>query len=384
MHNQHQKQDGEGIAMSNSPEKKISQSHFFFILIQSQIGVAVLSLPYSVHQTAEGDGWISTLLAGFVVQLWMFAFLVLVRFFPERNLFGFSPQLLGKWIGRFVSFLYIIYFLLIASLVAVLQANLITGWILTLTPFWIIYMLIIITGVLLARENIQVIARFFSITSVIIFIFITLTSSVFTFMDIDYILPIGHSGVSNIFKAIRNVVLALTGFEILLIIYPLLNNKRKTIKTLTIANITVTSIYTLLVFSSLVVFSSEEIKLVPQPVLYMLKAISFEVIERLDLIFLSIWIFPMTNSFIIYIYKASKGLQQLFHTNTHAPFVPIVVVPILISAFFLQNQFIVEKVGKFSENFIYLFVFLFPLLFLLLAFVKKKMKKRGKKNEMFS
>ena len=48
-------------------DQSITKFQLFFILIQSQIGVGLLSLPNAVQKTAKGDGWISTLLAGLAV-----------------------------------------------------------------------------------------------------------------------------------------------------------------------------------------------------------------------------------------------------------------------------------------------------------------------------
>ncbi|MEA3321933.1 MAG: endospore germination permease [Bacillota bacterium] len=366
--------------MQKGSKVNISQGQLFFLIIQAQIGVGILSLPFAVHSTAKGDGWISTLLAGFVIQLWMMISLTLSRCFPEKNFFQILRHLFGRIFGNFLIVSYIFYFTAVAGLVAVLQTGLINKWILPLTPFWVLYILIIIIAVYLATDNILIIARFFGITTGVIVFFILLIATVYRDANIAYILPVGQSGIKNIILAIKDVLVALTGFELILLIYPMIKNKQKTAKTLTFANITTVLIYGFLVFTSLIIFSPEEITLVPEPVLYMLKAISFEVIERLDLIFLSIWVIPMTNSFIIYLYQASKGLKELFHTQSHAPFVPIIVLPIFISGFFLQNKFIIEDINKFFQYIIFVFAFMLPLFILLIALVKKKMH-RGKSNE---
>ncbi|MCM3616761.1 spore germination protein [Sutcliffiella horikoshii] len=353
-------------------EKSISQGQLFFLIMQAQIGVGILSLPFAVHSIAKGDGWISTILAGFVIQIWMFITLKLAKFYPEKNLYQLLRHLLGRFIGSIFTVFYIIYFIAIAGLVAALQTGIINNWILTLTPFWMIYILIIIVSVYLATDNILMIARFFSLSTGVIVFFVLMVVTVYGETNLSYILPVGEGGLKNIFLAIKEVLIALTGFELILIIYPMLKQTKGTMKTLTLANITTVTIYTFLVFTSLIIFSPEEMTLVPEPVLYMLKAISFEVIERLDLIFLSIWVIPMTNSFIIYLYQASKGLKELFHTESHSPFVPIICVPIFISGFFLQDKFFMADIGKVFQYIVFSFAFILPLLFLVIALVKKK------------
>ncbi len=364
-------------------EKSLSQGQLFFLIIQAQIGVGILSLPFAVHSTAKGDGWISTLLAGFVIQLWMFITLKLAKFYPEKNLYQLLLHLFGRFIGSIFIILYTLYFIAIAGLVTALQTGLINKWILALTPFWVIYILIMIVAVYLATDNILMIARFFSLSTGVIVFFVLLVATVYGEANLSYILPVGHGGWKNIFFAIKDVLIALTGFELILIIYPMLKRTKGTLKTLTYANITTVGIYTFLVFTSLIIFSPEEMTLVPEPVLYMLKAITFEVVERLDLIFLSIWVIPMTNSFIIYLYQASKGLKELFHKESHAPFVPIICVPIFISGFFLQDKFLMEDIGKVFQYIVFSFAFILPLFLLVIAWMKKKLEK-GNKNHVSS
>ncbi|MGM0836699.1 MAG: GerAB/ArcD/ProY family transporter [Bacillota bacterium] len=358
--------------MLKASEKSISQGQLYFLVIQSQMGVGVLSLPFAVHSTAKGDGWISIILAGIVIQIWLYIFLTITRWFPEKNIYQISKHLFGRFMGSIVVIAYLLYFTAVAALVTVLQTGLINKWILTLTPFWIIYLLIIVVAVYLATDNILTIARFFSLSTGVVLFFVLLVSTVYRDANISYILPVGEGGIANIFLAVKDVLIALTGFEIILMVYPLLKEKKKTFKTLTLANITTISVYTFLVFTSLIIFSPKEITLVPEPVLYMLKAISFEIIERLDLIFLSIWVIPMTNSIIIYLYQASKGLKELFHTESHSPFVPIIVIPIFVSGFFLQDKFIIEKIDSFFQYIIYSFVFILPVLLLIVGFFRKK------------
>ncbi|WNS78618.1 GerAB/ArcD/ProY family transporter [Domibacillus sp. DTU_2020_1001157_1_SI_ALB_TIR_016] len=50
-------------------EASISNWQLFFFMLQTHVGVGILSLPYDVHQVAGKDGWLSILLAGFFMQI---------------------------------------------------------------------------------------------------------------------------------------------------------------------------------------------------------------------------------------------------------------------------------------------------------------------------
>lgn len=43
---------------------KLSRRQYFFIIVQTEIGVGILSLPYDLHSKAKQDGWISLLIGG--------------------------------------------------------------------------------------------------------------------------------------------------------------------------------------------------------------------------------------------------------------------------------------------------------------------------------
>ncbi|BBP92756.1 hypothetical protein BsIDN1_63740 [Bacillus safensis] len=57
-------------------------------------------------------------------------------------------------------------------------------------------------------------------------------------------------------------------------------------------------------------FSPAELDVIPNPVLYLLKTITFGVIERTDLIFLSFWVFVILATLSNYLYFLCKWCVQ--------------------------------------------------------------------------
>lgn len=56
------------------------------------------------------------------------------------------------------------------------------------------------------------------------------------------------------------------------------------------------------------VFQPAELDVIPNPVLYLLKTITFGVIERTDLIFLSFWVFVILATLSNYLYFCANGI----------------------------------------------------------------------------
>lgn len=69
-----------------------------------------------------------------------------------------------------------------------------------------------------------------------------------------------------------------------------LNNEKINKKVLVIYFITVASFYLLSIIFTLMFFSLEEIKLVPEPILYILHSLEVTFVKRLDLFFIYIWL----------------------------------------------------------------------------------------------
>ena len=101
-------------------ETKISRRQFFFMIIQTQIGVGILSMPYDLHKVAKQDGWMSLLLGGLLLQIVLVVLWLIARSYPELNFFQIIEKAFTKWIGKFISLAFIFYFILIAVLIVLL------------------------------------------------------------------------------------------------------------------------------------------------------------------------------------------------------------------------------------------------------------------------
>jgi spore germination protein (amino acid permease) len=350
----------------------ITKFQLFFILIQSQIGVALLSLPHEVQKSAKGDGWLSTLIAGVVVQLMLVIYWQLLKRFPTLIYTEITQKILGVFLGKVLNLLIYLNFILVGGLATILFIKVVKLWLLPLTPGWIISLLILTACVYLAISDLKIIARFFVLaTSLILLLVITSIFGWFTPKEFQYILPMGSSGFKNIILGSKNSLLAMLGFEGLLFLFPfLIDNKKGVLKTISMANLFITLFYTYFVFITIISFSSGQLALMREPVLNLLRGISYNMIDRVDLIFLSIWIVPMATSTISYLYFASKSV------STNKKHYPRVVLMNGIILFFItlipHDDAIITLFNKYVSYLSYVVVFLIPTLLLILSILLKK------------
>src|SRR5699024_7539059 len=353
----------------------ITQQQLFFLVLQTQIGVGVLSLAFNVFNTAEQDGWISTLIAGVAIQVAIIIIWMMARRFPSSTIFDILPQLLGKWIGNVVNLGYLIYFIMTAALVLAINDQIIKNWVLPETPSWVISLLMTITGVYICTGSLRILARFYSFVSLLLIVLFLLTTYGLKDAEFLNLLPVGEAGGIKIITGAKEAMVSILGFELLLVIYPFVKGKSSGIlKKASWANLLVTLFYTYTVVVSLAYFSPGELKLVPEPIIYMLKTFEFNVLDRVDLVFLSIWEVSVATSFMIYLFIASKGLAHFFHQSEHHnKFVPWLGGLVFISSLIPGNNELVIK--AFSEYVSYLgliFAVGLPAFLLIISYLFRK------------
>jgi spore germination protein (amino acid permease) len=350
----------------------LTNLQIFFLIIQTQIGFGILSLPNTLQNTSKGDGWISVIFSGIFVQIFLVLIWLLLRKFPRLTYTEITTALLGKYVGSFLNSIIFVYFITTASFVLLQFTTIIKEHLLMNTPHWVIGLLMILTCTYLAVSDIRIIARFYGLISVL-FLFL-FGISFFSFllpMDIHHVLPMGTSGIREIMNGSLDSLLAILGFEVILFLYPLASKKGFTfLKVITWANVFVTGLTAYFVMLSIMIFSESVLKQINYPVIYFLRPLHFQMVDRLDLLFISIWIVPLAASIIIFLYLGSKSLT--FIKIKHSKLV--VANSVMVFTLFTiakKDPASLKLYSSFVEYVSYGVVFTIPCMLLLLAYLFK-------------
>ncbi len=350
----------------------LTNLQIFFLIIQTQIGFGILSLPNTLQNSSKGDGWISVLLAGVVIQLFLVIIWLLLSRFPRLTYSEISTALLGKYFGSLLNSVIYLYFIITASYVLLEFTSIIKEHLLINTPYWVIGMLMIITCTYLAISNITIIARFFGLISFLFLILLGLSFfSFFLPLDIHHILPIGNSGIKEIIKGGNDSLLTLLGFEVSLFLYPFAIKKGTSyLKVLTVANMFGTVLTAYFVILCVMIFSESLLKQIKYPVIYFLRPLHFQMIDRVDLLFISIWIVPLAASIVIFLYLGSRSLTFIKVSPSKLVVGNSAVVYLL---FVLAKKDPISEAfySKVIEYMSYTVVFAFPCILLLLSYLLK-------------
>lgn len=354
-------------------KNKISGIQLFLILIHSQIGVGIITLVNEVHVKARSDSWISVIISGIAIQIVIIIFWSLVRRFPGKNLFEIIEIVLGKFIGKIIVFFYCLFFISTGAILFAKYTIILKSWMLPLTPKSILIGALSIITVYLAIDNLQVISRFFILASSVLLVFLGFV--IFSLKDANYtyIMPIGVHGVKNILKGAVVTSLSFQGFEYALFFAPFVKMKKNTIiKTMTWTNVFVTLFYTFVVLATQLFFSSNELELVPEPIFYLVKSFSFKVIERPDLIFISLWLVLVVTSSVVLFFMTSFATTALFNVKNRTPFVYITVSFSFFLSLLLYGEELIDRFTEIFQMFFLAFSISIPIIVFCLSLIFRK------------
>ncbi|WP_193063832.1 GerAB/ArcD/ProY family transporter [Oceanobacillus oncorhynchi] len=355
-------------------KSRISSVNLFFLLVQTMIGVGLLSLPHQTHDAAGSDGWISILISGFFIQLIVLLIWLLSRKFPNLTLFDFSKVILGETSGTVLNFIYIIYLLTVICYVFIIYADTLKRWILPETPAWIIFSIVFVLLIYGSVCNIKNMVSLFSFLFIFILFlfFITFLVYDYSYIDVRYLFPIGSSGGWNILKSTSDSMISFIGFETLLIYFAFMKQSKtiSALKGVFFAVLFVTIFLTYIVILSTVMLSPEEIKITPEPVLYILSAIEIRILSRLDLIFLSFWCLIVFTTIISYSFSASMGISKLIRIKHKFAVILSGTFVLIVSIIFYYME--ITLLEKWLKHLGLIFGIIIPILLLLITIIFKR------------
>ncbi|AZN40461.1 GerAB/ArcD/ProY family transporter [Paenibacillus albus] len=354
----------------------MSRFQLFGFILQTQVGIGVIAFPYELHKSADTEGWISIILAGVVIQLLIFAYIALSNRFPGRNLFEYAPLLLGKWLGYLVTILYIIHFALSSCIIMLLEVIFVRLWVLPFTnPLYVMLVNAIIL-LYFAPESIRIIARYHTLITILIPFLLLLMFLGPDNFDYRYLLPIGDEGWKALLLGMKSSVLSFLGFELLLLVSSDVKLEGKSLVAPTLwANGAATFFYLLVVLACSLNFSPEALDEVPQPVPYYLNGISLPFLERIDLLFLSVWLVKVTATLTSYVYATGRSISSLFHLNKHRIAIYCITPPVCAMGFFWKSEAFLTHLSRVLEFECFIIISL-PVALLLVAWMTGK--KEGK------
>lgn len=358
------------------PTNSISAYLAGFLVHATQIGVGILGYQRVVAGEAGHDAWISVVLAGLATHLTILLITKTLQSYPSADIYGIQLDVFGKWLGTFFGILYAMYFFLSATVVLRTYVEVVQTWMFPNLPTWVLSAIILLLAIYTIMGGIRVVAgyTFFSV-SVTIWLVCDLYYPL-QYAQWEYLFPILEANASQLFKGMLAMSLSNIGFEILYVIYPYVQNKDRLPRSVQTGVLVTNLIYTFVMIVSLVFFSQGQLMRTIWATLNLKKMVYFPILERFELIAISIWLLVILPNIMVFVWSSGRGFKRLFGWSLRNSMLMILPVIYLISLLLVSRN----DINKLNDIFAKIGMgmgYVYP--FLLFMLVKWKHRKRRMK-----
>ncbi len=131
-------------------QMNLSAAQFRILVIFYSLGDTILVVPGSLTADSKQEAWIPAILGVGVGVFLVWMYIKLSSLYPNKTLIELNEAILGKWLGKFISLLFVASTLLFCSQVLFYVGSFLTTRIIIQTPMLavhILFMGIVIVGV---------------------------------------------------------------------------------------------------------------------------------------------------------------------------------------------------------------------------------------------
>ncbi len=291
----------------------ISSMQTMLLIVFTILPTAILFVPGITSSFSKNDAWMSTLLAGFVGLLVAWLCAALTSRYPGETVIQFSGKIVGKWGGLAVGWMFSLYFLYVAYFVLREFNDFMNTFVLPETPSIFIVGSFTILAAHGIYKGLDVLARS---NSVIGLICLAALGIVMLIMINDMkwaeLLPIfGKNTTGSIVMGSFAPSCWISECAIIMMFAPYMNKPEQAMRMNMLAIAVILVTLTLFVIGGLTIFGYDILSRLHFPLFHVVKyARPAEFLERIDPVFIAVWIAGMIMKFSIYYYSGVLGLAQ--------------------------------------------------------------------------
>jgi spore germination protein (amino acid permease) len=350
---------------------KLTNWQLFTLVFNSMLATGIYTIARTTLEQAGRDFWLSILLAVIFSLLQLTGMYLLSKRFPEQSLAEYAPEILGKWLGA----AYLLgYFAIAMGLAIVVPRNfwaVVSAWVYRNTPQYALMLPLALVCWNVARRGVVVLSRISEMLfalSIPIIVMLLVPHNTF---DFDYLLPVLDKGPLALVKGVLPAYFSMTGFDILLFVYPFTSRQR----VLGTACLGVTSVGLIYAVNSMLVvgtLSPELTLLTTWPLQQYLNHFASAFLERIDIIVLVGWALQVIMTITIPLFIAGACLRGVFPRLSSRRATDIGLVVLLIGVLVpirLPMQFLLQDYYSLAALF---YAGLLPIGLWLLAIARRK------------
>lgn len=354
-------------------KESISNKQGIFLIIFFILDAAIM-LPIGIE--AKKDLWLATLLSLFISIPFIYIYSKILSFYPGLNLFEILELSLGKYIGKIIGLMYILFVFHLASIILRDFGEYFITLTLLETP--IISMMIppLLLSIWFLKSGIEVFVRVNYILGVL-FLILIIVMSIFLInkINIDNIKPIFSNGFNPIFKGAYSIFTFPLGETVLFTaILSSLNNKKSYFKVYFLGTLIGGLFLFIIKFIEISVLGYNHYSLKFFPGNTTLTRINIKMILlELEMIGSIIFTFSTIIKLTVCTFAYNIGIQKLFNFNDYR-FIVIPTSLLLLNLSYFIYDGVLELVEWSSKIWPYYsipFLIVIPIIVFIILIIKK-------------
>ncbi|MED4207363.1 endospore germination permease [Neobacillus mesonae] len=326
---------------------KISARQFAILVTLFSTGTAILIIPGAMAQAAAQDAWLGAFIGTCTSLLLVALYNLIGRKYPTLTIIEMNETILGKWIGKLVSFS-LIFFSFYASAISLSDVgNFVSTQLMPETPnaaIQIIFVLIVIMGIRLGLETLARSAEILFGLFVVLFIFGAIV--VLPQAELKNIQPMFDSSNKHIIKSIFIYISIFSlPLVVLLMIFPsCVQPSKKAGKSFYMGILLAGLCLNIMIVVTTMVlgpYLSAHQMYASYAVARMMKIGDF--LQRVEAIIAGMWMISLYFKLSLYFYAVVIGLAQTLKLHDHRPLtLPIGMVLLIFSLIINPNVVITD------------------------------------------
>lgn len=254
----------------------LTKAQFFLLLFIFQTGVVYIAFQTPLIINSRNSSWLIFIVASVIHY-------GLLLFF-ERYHSYFYLNVFFRWV-------YQIYWLLMTAVFIAYMSYVLASWVLPQTPEWIVVVIIVALSLYANLSRPETAINIGVMLIPIIFLFVIFLMLAIPDLTWSNLFPIEWKNTKQIGAGLIHSIYAYFGIEMYLVYRPFLQKDLQVKgKPLLIYQLVIFVFYFVSVLFTQMFFSVDEISLIPEPIMYILKSQEVNFVKRLDIFFIYIWL----------------------------------------------------------------------------------------------
>ncbi|GGK04898.1 germination protein GerB [Lentibacillus kapialis] len=353
---------------------KVSALMVFFLISASQIGVGFLGFQSIINKYAEHDGWISLIIASLGISSIIWIIYQILKNDARGDIVAIHQFTYGKWLGNFLTLLFTIYLLLLATVVLRTYIEIVQVWIFPHLNVWSFLLLVIpLIYYTISNQFRTVVGVCFLGIVYPFFLNLTLLYPL-KYADVTYILPVMDHTITEIMQSSTLAVLNFMGISALLVFYPFIRGAGQSQKYAHYGNLYTTLTYLAVCLIAYVYYSQGELEEQIWPTLGLWKIIKMPFMERFEYFGIATLFFTILPNVVLFMWAATRVVHRTFgfhHKKVAVALLGILFIGCIVSVGREGVNILNDFAGKIGLVFLFIYI---PILFTI-NFIRRKVRK---------